>query len=45
MLPKSFKQTSDITIALGWAQERLGDLSGPGMFVSEANAERFIEAF
>jgi GNAT superfamily N-acetyltransferase len=45
LLPKSFKQTSDITIALGWAQERLGDLSGPGMFVSEANAERFIEAF
>ena len=44
-LQKSFKQTSDITVALGWAQERLGDLSGPGMFVSEANAERFIEAF
>jgi GNAT superfamily N-acetyltransferase len=44
-LPKSFKQTSDIKIALSWAQERLGDLSGPGMFVSEANAERFIEAF
>ena len=45
MLQKSFKQTSDITVALGWARERLGDLSGPGMFVSEANAERFIEAF
>jgi ribosomal protein S18 acetylase RimI-like enzyme len=45
LLPKSFKQTSDISVALGWAQERLGDLSGPGMFVSEANAERFIEAF
>jgi GNAT superfamily N-acetyltransferase len=44
-LPKSFKQTSDIKIALGWAQQRLGDLSGPGMFVSEVNAERFIEAF
>ena len=44
-LPKSFKQASDIKTALGWAQERLGNLSGPGMFVSEANAERFIEAF
>jgi GNAT superfamily N-acetyltransferase len=44
-LQKSFKQTSDLTLALGWAQERLGDLSGPGMFVSEVNAERFIEAF
>lgn len=44
-MQKSFKQTSDIKIALGWARETLGDLSGPGMFVSEANAERFIEAF
>jgi GNAT superfamily N-acetyltransferase len=45
LLQKSFKQTSDITVALSWAREKLGDLSGPGMFVSEANAERFIEAF
>ncbi|CAB4706179.1 unannotated protein [freshwater metagenome] len=44
-MPKSFKQTSDINIALGWARERLGDLNGPGIFVSEANTERFIEAF
>tara|TARA_B110000503_G_scaffold107582_1_gene160782 strand:- start:352 stop:1080 length:729 start_codon:yes stop_codon:yes gene_type:complete len=44
-LQKSFNKTSDITVALGWARERLGDLSGPGMFVSQANAERFIEAF
>jgi ribosomal protein S18 acetylase RimI-like enzyme len=43
--PKSFKQTSDINIALGWARERLGDLNGPGIFVSEANTERFVEAF
>jgi GNAT superfamily N-acetyltransferase len=44
-LPKSFNQTSDINIALGWAREKLGDLNGPGIFVSEANTERFIEAF
>lgn len=44
-MPKSFNQTSDINIALGWAREKLGDLNGPGIFVSEANTERFIEAF
>jgi len=44
-LQKSFKQTSDINIALVWARELLGDLNGPGMFVSETNSESFIEAF
>jgi len=44
-LPKSFNQTSDLTIALGWAREELGELNGPGIFVSEANAKDFIEAF
>ena len=44
-MQKSFKQTSDIKIALGWAREKLGELNGPGIFVSEANTDRFIEAF
>ena len=44
-MQKSFNQTSDIHIALGWAREKLGDLNGPGIFVSEANTDRFIEAF
>lgn len=44
-LPKSFNQTCDLTVALGWAREQLGELNGPGIFVSEANAKDFIEAF
>ena len=44
-MPKSFKQTSDIKIALGWARDRLGELNGAAIFLSETNAERFIEAF
>ncbi len=44
-LPKSFKQTSDLIVALGWAREHLGEINGPGIFVSEANAKDFIEAF
>ena len=44
-LPKSFKQTSDLAIALGWAREHLGEINGPGIFVSEANAKDFLEAF
>ena len=44
-LPKSFNQTSDLTIALGWAREQLGEINGPGIFVSEANSKDFVEAF
>lgn len=45
LLPKSFNQTSDLTVALGWAREQLGEINGPGIFISEANAKDFIEAF
>ena len=44
-MQKSFKQTSDITVALDWAHKHLGEINGPGIFVSEANAKDFIEAF
>jgi len=44
-LPKSFKQTSDLSTALDWSREQLGEINGPGIFVSEANAKDFIEAF
>lgn len=44
-MPKSFNQTSDLKIALGWAREQLGEINGLGIFVSQANAQDFIEAF
>mgnify|MGYP002628500847 CR=1 FL=1 len=44
-MQKSFEQTSDLEIALRWARELLGEVNGPGIFLSEANSEGFLGAF
>jgi|TARA_B110000503_G_scaffold11716_1_gene15815 ribosomal protein S18 acetylase RimI-like enzyme len=44
-LPKSFKETTDLKIALGWAREQLGEINGANLFISEVNAQDFVRAF